>query len=70
MVDSPQFAAFYAKLYNKVDYGNGAVFTLSSKDGKDLQEAESVRVFHGFGNENINFKCKTYKVSKEKTIKP
>jgi len=67
-VESPSFAAFYARTWNGVDYDKGAVFTLRTKDGKGLKDSKKIRVFHGFGKESINFKGKQYKVNKEKVI--
>ena len=67
-IDNPEFAAFYAKLYNGTDYGDGAVFTITPQDDRNLKDSKSVRIFHGFGKESINFKGKQYKVQKEKTI--
>jgi len=67
-VESPSFAAFYARKWNGVDYDKGAVFTVRTKDGKDLKESKKIRVYHGFGPENINLKGTQYKVNKEKII--
>ena len=68
-VESPNFAAFYARRWNTVGYDKGTVFTLRSEDNKDLLESGRIRVFHGFGSDKINFRGKQYNVRKEQIIK-
>jgi hypothetical protein len=68
VVDSPQFAAFYAKRYNGTDYETGAVFTVSPKDGKPLGQAKQIKIFHAFGPDTIKWNNDSYKVQTEQTI--
>lgn len=69
VVDSPNFAAFYAKLYNDVEYPSGAVFTLRPQDDRSLHRSKQIKVFHAFGPETINWNRRRYKIKKEKIIK-
>lgn len=68
-VESPTFAAFYAKLYNGIDYDKGAVFTIRAEDGKNLNDSKEIRIYHGFGSDKIVFRDKQYSVRKERIIK-
>jgi hypothetical protein len=47
---APTLLAFYARRVGGVDYGDdGALFVVTSQDGKPLPESRQVRVYHGFG---------------------
>jgi hypothetical protein len=68
VIDSPQFAAFYAKRYNGTDYETGAVFTVSPKDGKPLDQSKRIKIFHAFGSDTIKWNDDSYKIQTEQVI--
>jgi len=69
-VESPLFAAFYARRWGGVDYRDGALFTLRPQGDGDLQNADSIRIFHGFGPTTIAWNDRLFNVPKEKIIRP
>ncbi len=68
VVEGPSFVAFHAKRWNDTDYGQGALFTLQSADGKPLKESASVRVFHAFGPAALSWQGQTREVRREELI--
>lgn len=68
VVDSPQFAAFYAKRYNGTDYGTGAVFTMSPQEGNSLRQSKQIKVFHAFGPDTISWNQRHYKIKTEQIV--
>ncbi len=70
VVESPGFAAFYAKSWGGREYPDGVLFTLAAVEGKDLRQAARVRVFHGFGDPKIAWRGATHDVRREEVITP
>jgi hypothetical protein len=70
VVDGPGLAAFYARRWNGRDYAGGALFVLQAGEGRKLDEAGGVRVFHGFGHPGLVWKGKSYVVQREQVISP
>ena len=70
LVEGPRFAAFHARQWNGQDYGQGALFTLQPVGDRGLSEADSIRVFHGFGPTTLRWKEQTYEVAREEVIRP
>jgi hypothetical protein len=70
IVESPGFAAFYARRWGGIDYPNGALFTLQATDKKSLMQSGSIRIFHGFGPVTITWKGINYDVQREQVIQP
>ena len=68
VVDSPRFAAFYATQWGGRSYAQGVMFTIQAADDQDLTEAAKVRVFHGFGDAQLNWRGKTLDVRREQII--
>jgi hypothetical protein len=68
VVDSPRFAAFYAKVWNGRTDPGGALFTVQALDGKDLDHAAKVRIFHAFGNPKIPWHGMMCEVRREEVI--
>jgi hypothetical protein len=68
VVESPGFAAFYAKRWNGIDYTAGSAFTIQAMKGKSLKRAGQVRIFHGFGDSKIAWKNAIYSVGREEVI--
>lgn len=69
-VESPRFAAFYARRWGGNDYPEGALFTLQSLDGKPLVSSGQVRVFHGFGPATLAWRGRAWTVAREQAIAP
>jgi len=53
LVESPTFVAFHASSWNGLGYDSPPLFTVRSLDGKPLSISQSIRVFHGFGDDRI-----------------
>lgn len=70
VIEGPRFAAFYALHWNTEDYDEGALFTLQSKDDKDLKNSNSIRIFHAFGPAQLNWKDKIHEIKREQVIQP
>jgi hypothetical protein len=70
VVESPRFAAFYARHWSGNDYPDGALFTLQSLDDEPLASSRRVRVFHGFGPATLAWRERTWTIAREQTIAP
>ncbi len=68
VVESPRFAAFYARRWGGQDYPEGALFTLQPLDGKPLSRSSKVRVFHGFGSPTLAWQGRVWNVAREQII--
>lgn len=68
VVDSPRFAAFYAKVWSGRTDPGGALFTVQALDGKDLERAGRVRIFHAFGDPKIPWHGMMCEVRREEVI--
>jgi len=68
MVEGPRLVAFYAKAWGGRQYPEGALFVIQPADGKDVNQAARVRVFHGFGDPKITWYGTTHEVRREEVI--
>jgi hypothetical protein len=68
VVESPRFAAFYARRWNGREYPTGALFTLRAENDMKLTEAPRARIFHGFGDPQIDWRGATHDVRRESVI--
>jgi len=68
IVESPQYIAFHALSYNGVKYDKSALFTIRSLDGSPVDQSTKIRVFHGFGGQQIKIWNKVWTVAKEEII--
>ncbi|MBN2326469.1 MAG: hypothetical protein JXR73_04880 [Candidatus Omnitrophica bacterium] len=68
VIESPGFAAFYAKKWNGIEYADGALFTIQARDGRNLNQSSRIRIFHGFGSPLIAWSNKIYEVPREQEI--
>ncbi|RME96169.1 MAG: hypothetical protein D6766_01385 [Verrucomicrobia bacterium] len=53
LIEAPTFAAFHATEWNGRRYEAPVLFTIRSRDGRPLDAAERVRVYHGFGDPRL-----------------
>ena len=65
VVESPTFVAFHASNWNGLTYSNAPLFTLRSLDGRPLTRSRQVRIYHGFGDEQIRVGRTLHKVVRE-----
>jgi hypothetical protein len=70
VIESPRFAAFYAKSWDGRSYPQGALFTIQATDANDLGQAAELRIFHGFGDPRIQWQGTTYEVRQELAVHP
>ena len=68
VIESAEFIAFNASLYNDVEYSEPVLFTLQSQDGQPVWNSKSVRVFHGFGPSNIRIGASEFTVPQQSVI--
>jgi hypothetical protein len=65
VIESPTFIAFHALSWNGREYNEPALFTIRSLDGKPLHESNKMRIFHGFGGQNLQLRGRVFTVRKE-----
>jgi len=70
LIDSPAFLAYSALQCGGLGYESPTLFTLRSLDGKPLAVASQVRVFHGFGDDRVNWRGTTHRVQREAELRP
>jgi len=68
VIESPTLVAFYARSYGSVKYAEPALFVIRSMDGKPLSSSRQVRIYHGFGDNRVEFRGKVVEVDMEKGI--
>jgi len=70
LAESPQFVAFYSRSWNGSEFASPALFTLRSADAQPLRGSHKVRLFHGFGDENIHLGKNRLAVVREEIVDP
>jgi hypothetical protein len=68
LIESPTFVAFHALSWGGMKYASPVLFTIRSLDGRPISESRKVRVFHGFGEQELRIRGRTYRVAKEETL--
>jgi len=68
VIESPQFIAFHSLSWNGIEYDNSVLFTVRSLDGKPIEQAKNLRVFHGFGDRRIKIGKEVKIVEREEII--
>ena len=68
LIESPALVAFYARSYDGLQYAEPALFAIRSLDGKPLASSHQVRIYHGFGDNRVEFPGKSLEVATEKVI--
>lgn len=68
VIESSDFIAFNASLYNGVKYEEPVLFTLRSLDGKPVWNSKEVKVYHGFGSPELAMGAFKYTVHQEATL--
>ena len=69
VIESPTLVAFYARSYGGVKYAEPALFVIRSLDGKPLSSSRQVRIYHGFGDNRVEFRGKILEVATEEVIR-
>jgi hypothetical protein len=67
-IESPTLVAFHARSYGSVKYAEPALFVIRSMDGKPLSSSGRVRIYHGFGDNRVEFRGKVVEVDTEKIL--
>lgn len=68
LIESPALVAFYARSHGSLQYAEPALFAIHSLDGKPLAASKQVRIYHGFGDDRVEFRGQTLQVTTEKSI--
>ncbi|MEM3647465.1 MAG: hypothetical protein QW334_04900, partial [Thermofilum sp.] len=68
LIESPTFIAFHALSWGGVKYEKPVLFTIRSLDGKPISESGKIRVFHGFGEQELRIRGRTCRVAKEEIL--
>ncbi len=68
MVEGPRFMAVVATRWGGRDYATPVLFTLRSLDDAPLVRSQRVRVFHGFGDPDLDFRGKRLRVEREAVV--
>lgn len=66
---SPTFAAFHALSFGGRNYTMPVLFTVRALEGDSLEQASSIRVFHGFGDDRLQLFGKEHSVRREAVIR-
>lgn len=70
LIESPEFVAFCAMNWRQNQYKTATLFTLRSLDGKSISHSRKIRVFHGFGDDQLEMPWWTGRVAKETILDP
>jgi len=71
LVESPTFVAFHARNWNGLKYDTALpLFTIRSLDGRPLASSHKIRVFHGFGPDQIRLAKSPISVQREEILDP
>lgn len=65
LISSPTFVAFHARVWRDNQFSDPACFTLRSLDGRPIHDADSVRVFHAFGDRRLRVRGTLRTVERE-----
>ena len=68
LVESPDFVAFRARNWSGHSYSVAPLFTMRSLDGKPLMQSHRVKVFHGFGDADVQIRGTLKTVAKEAVL--
>jgi hypothetical protein len=70
LIDSASFAAFYARDWNGRAYEAPTLFTVRSLDARPLGNSRKVRIYHGFGDDQIRVGKTLLRVQREEMVNP
>jgi hypothetical protein len=70
LASAPDFLAFSARQFQGLRYESIPLFTLTSLDGKPLEQSARVRVFHGFGDSRLALRGRTIEVKRQTVFTP
>ena len=65
---SPSFLALHAAAFGGTNYDQPVFFTLRALDDKALAQSKKIRVFHGFGNDQLKAYGRNISVKREAVI--
>jgi hypothetical protein len=70
LAEGPSFIAFRSLSWNEIAYADAPLFTLRSLDQKPLSGSRKVRIFHGFGPDQIRIGNLVESVTRELVVDP
>jgi len=68
LVCTPEFLAFSARQFRGQRYERVPLFTVQRLDGKPLEQAARVRVYHGFGDARLAWSGRTLEVPRQTIV--
>jgi hypothetical protein len=68
VIESPTFVAFLAESWNGKTYKNPTLFTIRSLDGQPIRSSKKVRIYHGFGQDQLRLGSSELHVAREKML--
>ena len=68
LVEAGTFVAFHARAWDSIAYESPVLFTLTSLDGKAMDETSRFRVFHGFGDSELMWQGKKHNIAREAAV--
>ncbi len=68
LIESPTMVAFYARSFGGVSYAAPALFVIRSLDSRPLATSAKVRIYHGFGDNRVEFRGKVLEVETKKIV--
>jgi hypothetical protein len=70
LAEAPGFIAFRSLSWNGIGYADAPLFTLRSQDQRPLSRSRKVRIFHGFGPDQIRIGDLVESVTRELVMDP
>ena len=68
LAHASDFLAICVRKFGGCEYGEPALFTLTSVDGQPLEKTTKIRVFHGFGPAELRIRGRQFHVPREATL--
>jgi hypothetical protein len=68
VVEGQRFVSYCAKSWDGVQYRDPTLYTIQSLEGKPLETATQMRVFHGFGGTTFSWRGNTRDVRREQVL--
>jgi hypothetical protein len=68
LIEAGTFAAFHARSWGGHSYDAPVLFTLTSLDGKPLEDSNQIRIYHGFGESELTWQGRSIDVRREAVL--
>lgn len=70
LVEGPEFVAFLATEWSGRRFSEPTLFTLRAADGRSLDRARRIRIYHGFGDPHLALRGREFNVPREDVLAP